>query len=254
MDSSEDKTRLLLSLLKVNMKKIVLAGPTGAGKTSIFKLIFPYDEKNLTEVVRNVDRENAVESSFTPIDQSQFRDSTTTVSFNITSIVACIDTANRMNLYQLKGDLSFLVENDFDLILPLQIVDLAGQDRFSFMVETMVKGASSAILVADGTNVGSINRLPDYNEYIRDEELRTGKKIERIAFVNKADMKKKSLYLGAEPAKSALPPDIPIYETTIYDKDSLLFPIRQLIVKTFDKPLSSESLKSYLNSMHSIKS
>lgn len=236
------------------MKKIILAGPTGAGKTSIFKVVFPYDEKNLTEVARNVDKESASESSFTPLDNRQFQDSTTTVSFNVTSIVACIDAANRMNLYQLRGDLDFLIENDFDLILPLQIVDLAGQDRFSFMVETMVKGASSAILVADGTNVGSLNRLPDYNEYIRDEEIRTGKKIERIAFVNKADMKQKNLYLGADPARSALPPEIPVFETTIYDKDTLIFPIRQLIVKTFDKPLSSEMLRSYLKSVKSLKS
>ncbi len=235
------------------MKKIVLTGPTGAGKTTIFKLIFPYDEKNLAEVDRKIEKEQKTEISISQVAKDQFKDSTTTVSFNVTSVVACIDRANRMHLFHLRGDLGFLIENEYDYILPMQIVDLAGQDRFSFMVETMVKGASGAILVADGTNVSSINRLPEFKEYIRDEELRTGRKIETVAFVNKSDMREQNLYVGSEIARSALPQEIPVFETTIYDKDTLIFPIRQLIVKTFDDPLNNEKLKEYLRKMKQVK-
>lgn len=240
------KSLIIGHLLKTQMKKLILAGPTGAGKTTIFVSIFPHKEKNLNEVKRRIHKESATEQAFTPIDEESFKDSTTTVSFNVTSIVACINRANRMTLHDMSSNLNFLVEEEFDYILPLQIVDIAGQDRFSFMVDTMIKGASGVIFVSDGSNVSSINRLPDYIEYLHQEEMRTDKKIPSVAFVHKSDLKEKYLYVGTDHARSALPPEVPVYETTAKEPDTIILPLRQLIVAMFQKPLTSEILNQYL--------
>ncbi len=246
-------SRIIFSILKLQMKKIAIAGPTGAGKTTLFKLVFPYNEYNLNEVERNITREALSEISITQIEEDQFENSTTTVSFNVSNAVACIDLANRMNIYEMKNDLNFLLENDFDYILPIQIIDIAGQDRFRFMVETMIRGSSGVIFVADGTNVSSINRLPEFREIVHQEELRINRKIESIAFVNKSDMAKRNLYVGSGPARSALPEDVEVFETTMFDKDTYLYPIRKLIVKMFEKHLTSEDLRNHVKKMSSLQ-
>ncbi len=238
---------LIEKILKTQMKKLILAGPTGAGKTTIFTSIFPFKSELLSEVKRNLKRE-AGENAFTPVDDELFKDSTTTVSFNVTTIIACVNRANQMTLHELKNP-TFLLDDEYDYILPLQIVDIAGQDRFFFMVDTMVRGTAGAIYVADGTNVTSINNVPKFIDAVRAEGIRRDAKIPGVVFVHKSDLRERNIYVGKEVAESALPPEYPIYETTVKDPDTITIPLRMLIMDMFEDHLNSEKLQNYLRNL-----
>jgi len=239
---------LIEKILKTQMKKLILAGPTGAGKTTIFTSIFPFKSELLSEVKRNIKKEQASELAFSVIDEDEFKNSTTTVSFNVTTIVACINRANKMTIHELKNP-TFLLDDEYDFILPLQIIDIAGQDRFFFMVDTMVRGTSGAIYVADGTNITSVNNLPKYIDAVRAEGIRRDTTIPGIVFVHKSDLRERSMYVGKEVAESALPPEYQIFETTVKDPDTITIPLRMLIMDMFDDFLNTEKLANYLRNL-----
>ena len=206
--------------------KITVLGTSGSGKTSFLKSLFG-DQFIVSDVKRMDYLENKANLTYTPIDVEE---STTTLSLNQLGAMVIFTKSNRFEILEINDGVdSLLSRDDIDMFMTFSIFDTAGQERFEFMADICLKGSDAIILVADGTNVSSIEYLSVYMEKIRDEELRTGKKIPVIIFMNKADLAEKGLFLGSDFARVATTNEFPIFETSIKDPESFHLPLRILV-------------------------
>lgn len=227
-------------------KKIVILGTTGSGKTTFLKLFS--DEFDMTaEVKRNVTLEEAqMHNTFTTIKASDFEDSTTTTSMNTQSVLFYITRSNRFGFVPNHSPQSIEDDADIDEVWPLFMVDTAGQERFSFMQDILIKGANAIVIFADGTNIQSIERVSHYIRMTRDEERRKGTRIPILVFINKKDLITKGYYVGSSFLENVLPEedkkDVGIFETSNLDLDSFMVPFRILLDKFSDLPLQRTKL------------
>jgi len=206
--------------------KITVLGTSGSGKTSFLRALFG-DEFITSDVKRQDYLENKANLTYTPIDVEE---STTTLSLNQLGAMVIFTKSNQFEVLKIQDGIdNLLTREDIDYFMTFSIFDTAGQERFEFMADICLKGSDAVILVADGTNVSSIEYLNVYIEKIKDEELRTGKEIPVIIFMNKQDLSKKGIYLGADVARTATRNEYEVFETTIKDKDSFILPLRILI-------------------------
>ncbi len=206
--------------------KITVLGTSGSGKTSFLRALFG-DEFITSDVKRQDYLENKANLTYTPIDVEE---STTTLSLNQLGAMVIFTKSNQFEVLKIQDGVdNLLTREDIDYFMTFSIFDTAGQERFEFMADICLKGSDAVILVADGTNVSSIEYLNVYIEKIKDEELRTGKEIPVIIFMNKQDLSKKGIYLGADVARTATRNEYEVFETTIKDKDSFILPLRILI-------------------------
>ena len=227
-------------------KKIVILGTTGSGKTTFLKL-FSKDFDLTAEAKRNVILEEAqMHNTFTPVKGTEFENSTTTTSMNTQSVLFYISQSNQFNF--ISDHIAKSIENnaDIDEAWPIFMVDTAGQERFSFMQDILIKGAHAIVIFADGTNIQSIERVSHYIRLTRDEERRKGKHIHIIVFVNKKDLQKKGYYVGSEFLSNILPEEdkrnVDIFETSIHDLESFMIPFRVLLDKFSDLPIQRTKL------------
>ncbi|MHA1356031.1 MAG: GTP-binding protein [Candidatus Heimdallarchaeota archaeon] len=143
--------------------------------------------------------------------------------------------SNQCEIVELqKGVSSILERDDIDYFMTFSIFDTAGQERFDFMSDITIKGSDAIIIVCDGTNVSSIEYLNYYIEKIKHEEMRTGKTIPVIVFMNKLDLAERGLYLGADFARIAISNEYNVFETTIKNPESFHMPLRILVDKIKD--------------------
>ncbi len=206
--------------------KITVLGTSGSGKTSFLRALFG-DEFITSDVKRQDYLENKANLTYTPIDVEE---STTTLSLNQLGAMVIFTKSNQFEVLKIQDGIdNLLTREDIDYFMMFSIFDTAGQERFEFMADICLKGSDAVILVADGTNISSIEYLNIYIEKIKDEELRTGKEIPVIIFMNKQDLSKKGIYLGADVARTATRNEYEVFETTIKDKDSFILPLRILI-------------------------
>lgn len=217
-------------LKSAQIRKVSILGTTGSGKTSFLSSVF--GDFNKSDVERRVGVESADNYDFVPIKDSDFSQSTTTVSLNVVDSIMCLTTHNTVVLEKMKNkeDVDYThVDDAYQVVFN----DPAGQDRFSFMQEIAVRGADLVIIMADGTNISSLQKIVEYISLVRDERERTGKEIPIMIFVNKADLKKKGVYLGKRVAEdiadSELNEEIPIYETSNLDPATFLEPFRMMM-------------------------
>jgi len=223
------------------IKKIVIVGTTGSGKTSFLKLL-PGVFKG-SEVQRKVSVEEKVDDTFTPLESDQFQNSTTTIGINTKSVLFLTSRSNVFTVHELRsnGGLPYSQE-EIDSLYPVVVFDTAGQERFKFMQEIGLKGAHGVIIFADGSNMSSIEKVADYLLMVQEEEQRVGRRIPTVVFINKKDLESKGLFIGKDAVRRWLPdPSIKLYETTIYDFDSFMLPLREFLHELDGFPLDINS-------------
>ena len=149
------------------VKKITLLGTTGAGKTTFLEALFGEFAKN--DVRRDVGLERSSNLDFVPIKDNSFRQSTTTISFNVISSIIARTLFNKIIVKKFEERDQIDFENVEDAFKAL-FNDPAGQDRFSFMQEIVIKGSHLVIIMADGTNIASLEKIPHYIQMVEAEE------------------------------------------------------------------------------------
>ena len=233
------------------LKKIVILGTTGSGKTTFLKnLVGDFDG---AEVERKVVIEEAqVINTFTPIDDDHFKDSTTTVSMNVKSVLFLTTRTNQFQYFPMDSTELYSMKENMEDLYPTMIVDTAGQERFSFMQDIGLGGADGVFIFADGTNVGSIERIAAFMKMVNAEEAKKGKKIPVAIFVNKKDLEVKGLYVGAASLERWIEKTetLQIFETTNTDPDSFMIPIRNFLNQIEGFPVDID--KVVVKSVHEV--
>lgn len=209
------------------LKKITVLGTTGSGKTTFLASIFGDFEKN--DVARNIFTEVNSNLDFSPLNEKHFLGSTTTVSMNILSTILALTNFNKLEVLQYKDKDKLDFEN-IDEAYKVLFADAAGQVRFSFMQDIAIKGAHLVIIMADGTNISSVEKIIHYLDMVRMEEQRVGRDIPVLVFINKSDLKEIGAYLGKEVAEriifsALIDRELLIYETSNFEVDSYEMPL-----------------------------
>ena len=212
-------------LKRILVKKVTILGTTGAGKTTFLQALFGDFQKN--DVKRNVKLEKRTNVDFTPVERVQFDNSTTTISLNVISAIMARTRFNSiiMKKAEHRHEIDF---SEVDEARQVIFNDPAGQERFGFMQEISVKGADLVIIMADGTNISSIQKISYYLDLVALEEQRSNKNIPIVIFVNKSDLKSKGIYLGKEIVEqiiSSYDREVIIYETSNFQKKTLEEPM-----------------------------
>ncbi len=215
------------------LMKITVLGTSGSGKTSFLRSLFG-DDFIVSDVKRQDYLEGKANLTYTPIDVEE---STTTVSMNQLGAMVIFTKSNQFEIMDINDGVDNLLSRaeDIDSFMTFSIFDTAGQERFDFMADICLKGSDAVILLADGSNVSSIEYLNYYIEKIKHEELRSGTQIPVIIFMNKEDLSEKGLYLGADFARIATSNEYEVFETSIKNPECFLLPLRILVNKLNDQ-------------------
>ncbi len=214
------------------LMKITVLGTSGSGKTSFLRSLFG-DDFVVSDVKRQDYLEGKANLTYTPIDVEE---STTTVSMNQLGAMVIFTKSNQFEIMDINDGVdNLLSREDIDSFMTFSIFDTAGQERFDFMADICLKGSDAVILLADGSNVSSIEYLNYYIEKIKHEEIRSGKQIPVIIFMNKQDLSAKGLYLGGDFARTATRNEYEVFETTIKDPECFQLPLRVLINQINDQ-------------------
>lgn len=214
---------------KQKIKKVAILGPTGAGKTTFIKGFF--GEIDTTDVKRRRELESQVDNTYVLLSSDKEM-STTTVSMNTLRVKLILSKSNR--LYYSEPNEKILPLEEVEETHEINFVDNPGQERFIFMSEITIGGADGVIIVIDGSMSVSISALPKFLEVVRVEEERSNKIIPKLVFVNKADLAKKSSYLGSDVVLRLFSDliekyNIILFETTNKDFVTFEVPLRTLL-------------------------
>ncbi|MCE7739467.1 MAG: GTP-binding protein [Candidatus Heimdallarchaeota archaeon] len=209
------------------MKKITILGTTGSGKTTFLEALFGNIEKN--DVARRIFREIGNNLDFTPLKYNNFTSSTTTISLNVVNSVLILTRFNKVILKK-YDQIETLDFESIDSVFQVIMNDLPGQDRFDFMQDIVIKGSDLVIIMADGTNISSLEKIVHYLEMVQMEEVRKNRNIPIIIFINKSDLRDKGVYLGKETAErivfsSIVDRELVFYETTNLDANCYELPL-----------------------------
>jgi len=173
-------------MIPTQMKKITILGTTGSGKTTFLEALFGDFEKN--DVKRDLGKEKSSNFDFIPLKNNAFKESTTTISLNVINSLLYLTTFNRLGLEKFENRDKIDFEN-VEEIYQVVFNDPAGQERFDFMQEIAVRGANLVIIMADGTNISSLEKVVHYISLVKIEENLSKKKIPIVIFINKSDLK-----------------------------------------------------------------
>ena len=201
------------------IKKITLLGTTGSGKTTFLETLFGDIEKN--DVARQIFKEVSNNLDFIPLKYNDFTNSTTTISLNVVNSVIVLTRFNKVLVKKYK-DFETIDFESIDEAFNVIFNDPAGQERFDFMQDIAIKGADLVVIMVDGTNITSIEKISHFLNMVSLEEQRKNRKIPVIVFVNKSDLKEKGIYLGQDVAErivfsSVVDREIVFYETSNLD-------------------------------------
>jgi len=201
------------------MKKVTILGTTGSGKTTFLEALFGNIEKN--DVARRVLKEVQSNLDFTPLKYNNFTSSTTTISLNVVNSVIVLTRFNKVLIKKFE-DRETIDFESIDSAFQVVLSDPAGQERFNFMQEIALKGSDLVIIMADGTNISSMEKILHYLEMVQIEEYRKNRQIPVLVFINKSDLRDRGLYLGKDVAErivfsSIIDREIVFYETSNFD-------------------------------------
>ena len=210
------------------MKKITILGTTGSGKTTFLEALFGNIEKN--DVARQVFKEVSNNLDFTPLKYNNFTNSTTTISLNIVNSVIVLTRFNKVILrkFEERETIDFeSIDEAFQVIFN----DPAGQERFDFMQDIALKGSNLVVIMADGSNISSMEKIVHYLEMVSMEEQRKGIRIPVVIFINKSDLREKGIYLGKDHAER-------IVYSSIVDRELVFYETSNLDARCYELPLT----------------
>jgi small GTP-binding protein len=210
------------------MKKVTILGTTGSGKTTFLEALFGNIEKN--DVARRVFREVQSNLDFTPLKYNNFTSSTTTISLNVVNSVIVLTRFNKVIIKKFE-DRETIDFESIDSAFQVILSDPAGQDRFSFMQEISIKGSDLVIIMADGTNISSMEKILHYLEMVQMEEYRKNRNIPVLIFINKSDLRDKGMYLGKDVAER-------IVFSSIVDRELVFYETSNLDARCYELPLT----------------
>ncbi|MCK4897070.1 MAG: hypothetical protein KAS47_09680 [Candidatus Heimdallarchaeota archaeon] len=209
-------------------KKITVLGTTGSGKTSFLEALFGDFEKN--DVARRVFKEVGSNLDFTPLKYSNFSQSTTTISLNVVNSVIVLTRFNKI-IVKKFNDFETIDFESIDEAFQVIFNDPAGQERFDFMQEIAIKGAHLVVIMADGTNISSMEKIVHYLDIVKMEEQRKQKSLPVIVFINKSDLKEKGVYLGKDIAER-------IVYSSLVDREIIFYETSNLDAQCYEMPLT----------------
>ena len=209
------------------MKKLTILGTTGSGKTTFLEALFGNIQKN--DVARRIFREVGNNLDFTPLKYNNFTSSTTTISLNVVNSVIILTRFNKVILRK-YDQVETIDYESIDSAFQVIFNDPAGQERFDFMQEIALKGSDLVIVMADGTNISSLEKILHYLEMVQMEEVRKQRNIPVLIFINKSDLRDKGVYLGKEVAErvvfsSIIDRELVFYETSNLDANCYELPL-----------------------------
>jgi len=210
------------------IKKITILGTTGSGKTTFLEALFGNIEKN--DVARQVFKEVSTNLDFTPLKYNNFTNSTTTISLNVVNSVLVLTRFNKIIIKKYEDRESIDFES-IDQFFQCIFNDPAGQDRFSFMQDIAIKGAHLVIIMVDGTNISSIEKIVHYLHMVIVEEQKYNRKIPTVVFINKSDLREKGIYLGKEVAEQ-------IVFSSVVDRELLFYETSNFNAHCYELPLT----------------
>ncbi len=209
-------------------KKITVLGTTGSGKTSFLEALFGDFEKN--DVARRVFQEVGNNLDFTPLKYNNFSQSTTTISLNVVNSVIVLTRFNKV-IVKKFNDFDTIDFESIDEAFQVIFNDPAGQERFDFMQEIAIKGAHLVVIMADGTNISSLEKIVHYIDMVRIEEQRKQKNLPVIIFINKSDLREKGVYLGKDIAER-------IVYSSLVDKEIIFYETSNVNAQCYEIPLT----------------
>jgi GTPase SAR1 family protein len=167
---------------------------------------------------------------FTPLKYNNFTNSTTTISLNVVNSVIVLTRFNKVVLrkFEDKDTIDFeSIDEAFQVIFN----DPAGQERFDFMQDIALKGADLVVIMADGSNISSVEKIIHFLEMVSIEEQRKRRKIPVVIFVNKSDLREKGIFLGKEYAER-------IVYSSIVDRELVFYETSNLNARCYEIPLT----------------
>ncbi|MBY9001878.1 MAG: hypothetical protein KGD64_13245 [Candidatus Heimdallarchaeota archaeon] len=209
-------------------KKITILGTTGSGKTSFLQALFGDFERN--DVARRVFKEVGSNLDFTPLKYNNFSQSTTTISLNVVNSVIVLTRFNKIILKKFNEMSSIDIES-IDEAFQVIFNDPAGQERFDFMQEIAIQGAHLVIIMADGTNISSMEKIVHYLDMVNLEEQRKQRSIPVIVFINKSDLREKGVFLGKDIAER-------IVYSSLMDREILFYETSNMDARCYELPLT----------------
>lgn len=231
-------TRVLKKALPEGFRgvyKINIVGSTGAGKTAFLKCLLGDLFEPRAEASRRSKTENLVDSthSWFRIGVSN-KESTTTLSLNTAGILLVRTLYNSIEFHPVQMVDSILLRDDIEEIWQLVFFDNAGQERFDFMPQLTMRGSDAVIVLADGTNMSSIEKVSFYLDLVREEEYRASDgmfKIPIIVLINKADLIDRGCFIGLKSVRHMIGtgPNYDYYETSMVTGDGVHESIRTLV-------------------------
>ena len=242
-------TRVLKQALPQGFRgvyKINIVGSTGAGKTEFLQCLLGDFFKPLTEAPRRSKIENTVDLTHTWFRIGDRREeSTTTVSLNTAGILLVRTLFNSIEFHPVKEAKNLLLRDDIEEIWQFIFFDNAGQERFDFMPQITMRGADAVIVLADGTNMASIEKISYYLELTREEEYRASNgsfRIPVLILLNKKDLIERGCYIGLDSVRHMIgtTEEYDFYETSMRTGEGVNDSIRTLISRLHEKTLEKK--------------
>ncbi len=223
--------------------KINIVGSTGAGKTEFLRCLLGDLFEPSAEAQRRSNTENMVDATHTWFRIGREKEeSTTTVSLNTVGILLVRTLFNSIEFHPVKEVEQLLLRDDIEEIWQFVFFDNAGQERFDFMPQITMRGADAVIVLADGTNMASIEKISYFLELTREEEYRASDGINQIPvfiLLNKRDLIERGFYIGLESVRHMIgsTEEYVFYETSMKTGEGVDDTIRSLISRLYEKSL-----------------
>ena len=219
--------------------KISIVGSTGSGKTAFMKKVLGDLFKVQSDVNRRSSTENKVDSTHTWFrvgKKKSEEQSTTTLSINSAGILLVRTLFNSIEFHATSAVDEILSRDDIEEIYKLNFFDNAGQERFDFMPEITMRGSDAVIIIVDGTNMSSVEKINYFLELVNIEQDRTNKlKIPIIVLLNKADLMDHGCYIGLESIKHLLGFQADFHETSMVTGEGVDDSIRSLVSHLYEQ-------------------
>jgi len=213
------------------MRKVVIIGPTGSGKTSFLANFTNGKIIPTSDVKRRPNIEEQVDNGYVSLKMTKSAKSSTTISLNQLSVRFILTKSNSLQYTIEKTSFPF---EEIDRLIPINFIDNPGQERFQFMTEISILGADAAIIIVDGTSTASLASLPSFLKIIQNEASKRQCDIPTLVFVNKLDLADQNLFLGSDTVMRMFGEliekyNIIIFETTNKSAVTFEIPMRTLI-------------------------